>query len=160
MAKPKRLQDRKACQECTLYSEHYIPPFIQKHATVLFVGKKPEREDVKAQRPFSSESLDGPILQSALDELTVPYALTNVIHCRTPNDRDPSQHEINCCHGLLEQDFETVSPDLIVALGATALMCLTGEKGVEKNNGKVWFDYPTPIAVSVHPASVYNHGEY
>lgn len=60
---------------------------------------------------------------------------TNVVKCRPPRNRTPNDHEIRCCAPILIKEINAVNPNLLLALGDTALYTLTGRTGISKHRG-------------------------
>jgi uracil-DNA glycosylase len=78
-----------------------------------------------------------------------------VVHnCRPPNNRKPEADEMAACVGYLERQLDIIQPEVIVALGATAVSGLLGTtEGITRLRGK-WKLYKGRIAVmpTFHPA--------
>ncbi len=89
---------------------------------VMFVGEGPGEEEDKTGRPFVGRA--GRLLTQMMEEVGLPREkvyITNVVKCRPPNNRVPTNQEmLTCSHHLLAQ-IQIVNPKVIVTLGATAL---------------------------------------
>jgi uracil-DNA glycosylase family 4 len=139
------------CKSCTLLDE---PGPVWGHgkanADIMLVGEAPGAEEVDfpkhrtvRMRPFvggSGRTLsvianhaglrrcikrhDGPCSD---DTQTFD---ANVVKCRPPGNRAPTELEIHCCAPLLIQEIEEHNPNVIVTLGETAMNTLTGRKGI------------------------------
>jgi uracil-DNA glycosylase family 4 len=60
-----------------------------------------------------------------------------VVHnCRPPNNRKPTMAEMQACLPFLYQQIEIIQPQIIVALGNTALEGLTSYGSITKRCGK------------------------
>jgi DNA polymerase len=68
--------------------------------------------------------------------------------------KKPSDAEIDACNVWLQQEIEAVGPQLIVALGATAIRALAGRAlPVQASRGRVLtLDDGRPMLVTVHPS--------
>ena len=78
----------------------------------------------------------------------------NIVKCRPPENRKPEPSEIAACKGYLQKQLELIDPEVIVALGATAVEGLFGSTlGITKMRGR-WKMYEGRIAVmpTFHPA--------
>jgi len=110
--------------------------------------------------------LDGCIIEAGLDRADL--WISNAIRCRpaklvmTPRgevwkNRVPTEHEIDCCHGYLDEELKALRPKVIVCMGAEAAMTVFSGRlpgGVLENQGKVqWSDvYNCWIITTVHPS--------
>jgi uracil-DNA glycosylase family 4 len=80
--------------------------------------------------------------------------VTNIVRCRPPDNRKPAPDEMAACIGFLERQLAILQPEVIVALGATAVQGLLGTtEGITRLRGK-WKLYKGRIAVmpTFHPA--------
>lgn len=91
-------------------------------ATILFIGEGPgEQEDAQGE-PFV-----GPagkllvLLLSAQKFESDDYYITNVVKCRPPKNRIPSDEEAEKCLPYLRNQVLLIKPKIIVCLGATAM---------------------------------------
>jgi DNA polymerase len=78
----------------------------------------------------------------------------NIVKCRPPKNRKPEPDEMAACRPYLAEQIELVNPNVIVALGATAVEGLLGiGGGITRLRGK-WRLYQGRIAVmpTFHPA--------
>jgi DNA polymerase len=86
---------------------------------VLFVGEAPGADEDEQGRPFVGRA--GKLLREAIKGAGFEtHAITNVVKCRPPDNRKPTQYEIARCNGYLWNEINATDPGLIVALGATA----------------------------------------
>ncbi len=133
-------------------------------ARVMIVGEQPgDQEDLRGQ-PFVGPA--GQLLRAALAELGWPTEalyLTNAVkhfHHELRGKRrihkTPGQHEAIACLHWLEAEIDALRPQAIVALGATAVRSLLGDKvAVTANEGR-WLARVdgTPVLVCLHPAAI------
>ncbi len=133
-------------------------------ARVMIVGEQPgDQEDLRG-RPFVGPA--GQLLRGALSELGWPSQalyLTNAVkhfHHELRGKRrlhkTPGQREAVACLHWLEAEIEALRPRAIVALGATAVRSLLGDKvAVTANEGR-WLARAdgTPVLVCLHPAAI------
>jgi DNA polymerase len=96
----------------------------------VLIGEAPgEQEDITGI-PFVGRA--GKFLDSVLAELGVDRScvfITNVVRCRPPGNRKPTDEEISQCLPNLVAELKSVRPSIVVALGAVALKALTGRSG-------------------------------
>lgn len=87
----------------------------------MFIGEAPGAEEESKGYAFvgpSGKMLDKWIAYLGLDATEV--YVTNVVKCRPPNNRDPSEDEIASCRPWLEKEIRELDPRLVVPLGRFA----------------------------------------
>ena len=132
------------------------------HPDIAFVGEQPgDQEDLQG-RPFvgpAGQLLDRALAEAGIDrsETYVTNAVKHFKFARRGKKRlhtKPNVGEVKKYRGWLEKELELVQPKLVVALGATALLALTGNvMPVLKNRG------PHDLGghdgyIAVHPSSL------
>lgn len=99
-------------------------------AAIAFIGEAPgEREDAMG-KPFvgrSGKFLDSVLAANGIERRKV--FITNVVRCRPPGNRRPSEEEMQSCRPFLLDELRKVRPKVVVTLGASALHSLTGFSG-------------------------------
>jgi DNA polymerase len=78
----------------------------------------------------------------------------NIVKCRPPKNRTPEPEEMNACMPYLVEQLGLVEPQVIVALGKTAVQGLFGTaEGITRIRGR-WRLYQGRIKVmpTFHPA--------
>lgn len=70
--------------------------------------------------------------------------------------KTPAQQEISACHRWIEGELDTIRPDLVVCLGATAVHALISrDRTVTELRGRIIERAPGPAwLVTVHPSYV------
>jgi DNA polymerase len=123
-------EDARACQDCPLWANATQTVFGagDPHARVMLVGEQPGDEEDRKGLPFVGPA--GRLLDRALEAAGVDrehlYVTNAVKHFKWQLrgkrrlHKTPAQREIDACHQWLEREIETVRPQVIVALGATA----------------------------------------
>jgi len=121
----------------------------------LFVGEGPGAEEDAQGEPFvgpAGKLLDGMLAAIKLARGKDAY-ITNVVKCRPPGNRVPQADEAAACAGYLDRQIELLKPRLIVALGKTAALRLTGEEGsLASQRGRRFTYRGVPLVVTYHPA--------
>lgn len=121
----------------------------------LFVGEGPGSEEDESGEPFVGQAgklLDAMLASIQLSRKTNTY-IANVVKCRPPGNRPPTQEEAASCADWLDRQIDLVSPRLIVALGKTAAVRLTGEEGsLAGLRGRQFTYRGYPLLVTYHPA--------
>ena len=155
------------CGLCNSAQTHYVPTeHGRKRPRVLIVGEAPGQSEDEEGKPFVGDA--GKLLRKAVErayggEDYVAYA--SIVRCRPTNDdganRKPMATEARRCVRYLHKDIQRLQPKVIVALGATALLYLTGKSGgIFKNRGSrtnIFVGGQKYVVVSaLHPAYVAN----
>jgi len=129
-------------------------------ASIAFVGEQPgEQEDLQG-RPFigpAGQLLDGALEQAGIDRREV-YVTNAVKHFKFEQrgkrrlHQKPTAGEVKHYRWWLMQELAFVRPRLVVALGGTAAMALTGRAvSVTQVRGETRFDN-FPGYITVHPS--------
>lgn len=112
------------CDRCSLHDEPFVPHSGDQGARWVVLGEAPGVTEVIEGRPFVGQS--GQLLAAAFSQGEADLNdsfLTNVVCCRPPNNRTPTDMEIACCKPRLDAELaETKNP--ILALGVTACKAL------------------------------------
>ena len=89
------------------------------HSTkIMFIGEAPGESEARTGRPFCGAA--GKILDELIESIGLARAdvyITNVVKDRPPNNRDPSQTEIELYVPFLQKQIEIIKPKVIAALG-------------------------------------------
>lgn len=77
-----------------------------------------------------------------------------VVHnCRPPNNRDPSDEEVERCLPYLRRQIELVDPDVILCVGRIAAQRLLGtDQPIGRLRGRVHDLGGVPVVATYHPA--------
>ena len=133
-------------------------------ASVMLVGEQPGDEEDRTGHPFvvpAGRMLDDALERAGVDRAAV-YITNAVKHFRNEPrgkkriHRKPGLTHIRACEPWLASEIALVRPDLIVAMGATAVRALLArEVKVTADRGRV-FERPdgSPTLVTVHPSSI------
>ena len=159
----------KKCKKCDLYKhrKNAVPGEGPENAKIMFVGEAPGRfEDIQG-KPFvgAAGKLLNEILQISGIKREEVY-ITNIVKCRPPNNRDPTEDEIKKCSPYLDLQISLIKPKLIFTLGRHSSRYLIEKFGgkfpsISSTHGKV-FKFNTLIGnfyiIPVyHPAAaIYN----
>jgi DNA polymerase len=157
--------EAKRCTACPLYKHATQTVFGEGPASARFVmvGEQPGNQEDLAGKPFigpAGQLLDRALDDAGIDRKTV-YVTNAVKHFKfAPRGKRrihsrPNASEVKICTATwLARELDTIEPDLVVALGATAAQALSG-KGVAitKLRGRelLWEDGRRGLA-TVHPS--------
>jgi len=121
----------------------------------MFVGEAPGADEDRLGKPFVGRA--GQLLT---DMITKGMGLSrdqvyiaNVLKCRPPDNRPPTNEEATNCRGYLEQQIAVVRPEFLCLLGRTAASTLLGtSQSMGTLRGK-WHNYRgIPTLVTYHPS--------
>jgi len=144
------------CRRCTLYNgrRQAVPGRGASRARLMVIGSGPDREDDLQGRPFSGP--DGELLTKMLQAIQLnreDVYLTQVIKCRTPEGRPPTQEEIESCGLFLREEIRLVNPDILTALGEGAAKTLIQtNKNLSDLRGRWWPVQNRNLMATFHPA--------
>src|SRR6185437_15127312 len=152
------------CTRCPLY-EHATQTVFGEgsgEATMMFVGEQPGDQEDLAGKPFvgpAGQVFDEALKTAGIDRRTT-YVTNAVKHFKfEPRGKrrihqKPNAGEIRACRFWLDLERDLVKPQLIVAMGATAVSSLIGRTtAVTPLRGKATLlDDGTPMWVTVHPS--------
>ncbi len=99
------------------------------NARLMFVGEGPGADEDAQGLPFVGKS--GQLLNNMIAAMGLrreEVYIANIVKCRPPANRAPEPVEANTCTQFLVKQMDTVQPEFVVALGATAAMYLLGVK--------------------------------
>ena len=153
------------CTGCPLYRAATQTVFGEgpRDARLVLVGEQPgDREDL-AGEPFvgpAGRVLDECLEAAGVDRSTV-YLTNAVKHFKhEPRGKRrihqrPTTDEINACHPWLAAELDAVRPDVVVALGATAVRSLAGRVlPIAASRGHPIDLDGRPMIVTYHPSAV------
>jgi DNA polymerase len=159
------------CTRCPLHTSRTkaVPGEGPLNASVMFVGEAPGRSEDLEGRPFVGSA--GKLLDSLLSSISVERGsvyITNVVKCRPPGNREPSDEEVRACNGYLRRQISIIKPRVIVALGRIAGRTLYEMAGlrwssIRSARGRVvrvkLEGVDVMLTVTYHPAAaLYNPG--
>ncbi|MFL6123344.1 UdgX family uracil-DNA binding protein [Actinophytocola sp.] len=157
------------CRGCDLYKDATQAVFGEgpANATVVIVGEVPGDQEDRQGHPFvgpAGKLLDRALVEAGIDRTKV-YVTNAVKHFKFKQaergkrriHQKPGRTEVVACRPWLLAELDTLRPDLVVLLGATAAQSLlgTGFK-VTQERGKVVElpERPARAVATVHPSSV------
>lgn len=123
-------------------------------AKLMFIGEGPGADEDEQGLPFVGRA--GQLLTKMINAMGLQREdvyIANVVKCRPPENRKPQGDEVGACENYLFAQIANIKPDLMIALGATAMECLlkTEEKIGEKR-GKILPFLGRKLMITYHPA--------
>ena len=148
----------KLCSLCT-NRRNAVPGEGNSKAGIMFIGEAPGRNEDEKGRPFVG--LAGKILDETLDKVGIVRSrifVTNIVKCRPPGNRVPTEDERRVCKNYLEREISIVSPKIICILGRTAYHSMLGGASILGNRGKFVEKDGRLFFLTIHPAAIiYNN---
>ncbi len=148
------------CERCDLSNnrKNTVPGEGSKDADIMIIGEAPGKKEDETGRPFVGRA--GKVLTEALEKAGIKRSdvfITNVVKCRPPKNRNPKKDEIKKCRGYLEDQLETIEPNIIVPLGNSALKTLLGQQRISEKRGEIFEKDGRKYMPTYHPAAtIYN----
>ena len=128
------------------------------NSKIMIIGEGPGANEDMEGKPFvgrAGKLLDKMLASIKLDRTKV--YISNVVNYRPPENRKPTEEEIDRYLPYLKTHIEIINPKILILLGSTALNALIGsEVVISKARGK-WIqkkigETNTWIIASFHPA--------
>lgn len=160
-------ESARACRGCSLCQTATQTVFGEgpADARVMFVGEQPGDQEDLAGRPFVGPA--GQVFNRALEEAGIDrqtvYVTNAVKHFKfEPRGTrrihsKPSSREVAACQPWLKAEIESLHPQWIVCLGATAAQSLLGAAfRVTQNRGRIISDsaHAPQILATIHPSAI------
>lgn len=144
------------CQRCVLAEtrENVVFGEGSLDARLMFVGEAPGSEEDKQARPFVGRA--GKLLTKMIESLGLAREevyIANILKCRPPGNRNPSNNEISECIPFLREQVETISPRVICSLGKFASQTLLNtDTPISKLRGNFHEYSGIKLMPTYHPA--------
>ncbi len=153
-----------SCTRCTLCSTRKQIVFGSGSSTasIMFIAMGPGRIEDETGEPLigpAGQVFTKMIAAAGLSRSSV--YMSNIVMCKLPDDRPPTDLEIAACTPFLNQKIEAIHPKVIVAMGGVAANYLTGQTklGITRLREHNPFVYQgdgfnIPLIVTLHPSYV------
>ncbi len=152
------------CRKCPLHRtrKNPVPGEGGFRKKIMFVGEAPGRREDELGRPFVGAA--GKLLDELLDGIGLSrddVYITNIVKCRPPGNRDPTEEEIRLCSPYLERQISVMKPKIICPLGRFSAKYILEKYGFEMRSissvqGRV-FEGEVTILPMYHPAAALYH---
>lgn len=147
----------KSCTRCVLHEARTQTVFARGNGSsgLCFIGEGPGADEDAQGFPFVGAA--GQLLDKMIAAMGIArddVYVCNIVKCRPPKNRTPEPDEMSACMPFLTEQLSLVEPQVIVALGKTAVQGLFGTvEGITRIRGR-WRLYQGRIAVmpTFHPA--------
>lgn len=126
-------------------------------ARLMLIGEGPGADEDRLGRPFvgrAGQLLDRILEASGFSRKENVY-IANIVKCRPPGNRAPTEEERQACLPHLKAQIRLVNPRIIVLLGSTAVQALVDPAGrISRMRGQ-WFQLgPYCCMPTYHPAAL------
>jgi uracil-DNA glycosylase family 4 len=144
----------------------YVPGIGPRHPKIVIVGEAPSYDELQALKPFVGPS--GKLLDGLLRDAGINRGdcwVTNVCKYFVPPSPKKKQIpfkvraknvgiDLDQSISELRMEIHALQPNVIVALGATALYALTGKEGIQDYRGSILEGMGYKVIPSYHPAHI------
>ncbi len=156
------------CTKCDLCQKRHNTVFGEGNtsARILFIGEAPGANEDSQGIPFVGKA--GNVLDNMLENIGLSRGtltksgdifITNIVKCRPPKNRKPTQEEIEACREYLDRQIAYIDPKIIVCLGKTAASTLLNlDKDMGSLTANAWDYNGKTVIVTYHPASTFYGG--
>jgi DNA polymerase len=124
------------------------------NSDIMFVGEAPGMYEDELGLPFVGRA--GELLTKMIENVLLikreEVYIANIIKCRPPNNRVPSQEEVDCCKEYIIKQIDIVKPKIIVALGMTSYQHLLNDNTpISKARGHILNFNGIKLIPTYHP---------
>lgn len=150
-------QDAAACRKCTeiacsrKQTVFGVGPLT---ARLVMFGEAPGADEDRVGQPFvgaAGQLMDKILIASGLRREDV--YIMNSLKCRPPNNRTPTDIEIENCRPFFDSQLETIQPEYIICWGAVAVRAvLKTTESVGRLRGRFHQYRGAKVLVTYHPA--------
>ena len=122
------------CKKCDLYKTRNKPVVGEGSidSNIFFIGEAPGRNEDISGKPFVGKA--GKIFDDLLKSIKMKrndVYITNILKCRSQNNRNPIKAEIKACTKYLTDQINIIKPKIIVTLGNFAKDFIFNKFGLE-----------------------------
>ena len=145
------------CTKCELCKTRVnaVPGKGNQNAKIVFIGEAPGRTEDQRGEPFvgaAGKKLTDMLERNGVSRKSV--YITNVVKCRPPNNRIPTEEERLSCREHLEKEIVAINPKIICILGNTASNSILGQAEITKNHGQTVEKNGRVYFLTFHPAAI------
>ena len=126
---------------------------------ILFLGEAPGKREDDTGKPF--QGVAGQILRALMHASGISIIhshILNVLKCRPPDNRNPTDEELHNCRPFLEHQLKVIRPKAIVAMGryAQAFVLKQDPSTIQvlKNAGTETTYAGIPAVLTFHPSYI------
>lgn len=144
------------CTRCGLHKTRTrtVPGQGSSSPDIMFVGEAPGADEDREGVAFIGAA--GQLLTRMIEAMGYTrdqVFIGNILKCRPPNNRTPTDAEMATCLPYLKAQIEVLKPKVIIALGSTAVQGLLGpDARISRLRGKWMHVEGTDLMPTYHPA--------
>jgi DNA polymerase len=131
-------------------------------ARLVFVGEAPGAEEDRQGVPFVGRA--GQKLTQIIEAIGLSRSevyIANVLKCRPPGNRNPSQEEIKVCESYLIAQLHLIKPRVICALGTFAAQTLLRtNQSISRLRGRFHTYQGIKLMPTYHPAFILRNPKF
>lgn len=145
-----------ACDACGLCKGRTktVPGQGNAHPEIAFIGEGPGHDEDQQGLAFVGEA--GQLLTRMIGAMGYSRDdvwIGNIVKCRPPDDRSPTENEMQSCLPYLKEQLAILQPKVIVCLGATAVKgLLATTEGIPRMRGQWQSFNGIDVMPTFHPA--------
>lgn len=125
-------------------------------SSVMLIGEGPGEQEDKKGLPFVGPA--GKLLDLLMEALMInndQVYIANIVKCRPPGNRVPSEEEAEKCLPFLRNQVALIKPKIIVCLGSTAMQFIIDKKAKITQIRGQWIERKGYwIMPTFHPAAL------
>lgn len=149
------IKDCKKCKLC-VNRTNIVFGVGDRKSGIMLVGEGPGADEDRTGEPFVGKA--GQLMNKAFEGLDIKREklyIANIVKCRPPSNRVPTDEEAVACLDYLRNQVILVNPKIIVLMGSTALKNILGkEHGITADRGK-WVEKKGILYMPTwHPAAL------
>ncbi|QOJ16058.1 MAG: uracil-DNA glycosylase [Planctomycetia bacterium] len=142
----------RGCTRCELHAGRTQTVFGvgDSRAELVFVGEGPGADEDRTGEPFVGRA--GQLLTKMIAAMTLTRErvyIANVVKCRPPGNRTPTEPEMTSCAPFLFRQLAILRPKVIVTLGAPAAHTLLATTTPIGRLRGQFYDFPPPPLASL-----------
>lgn len=133
------------------------------NAEILFIGEGPGYWENLKEEPFVGNA--GKLLDTVLRAISIPREsvyITNIVHHRPPENRDPEPSEISAYGKYLDKIIKIIDPKIIITLGRFSMGKFLPGASISSIHGKIqrvnWKGKDIVVLPMYHPAAALRNG--
>ncbi len=147
-----------SCKKCNLYKTrtNIVLGKGNINTNLMFVAEAPGRQEDLTGTPFVGNS--GQLFDKILETVDITrdeIYLTNIVKCRPPENRNPTETEKQACLPYLRNQVALIHPKIIVCLGRVAAQTIIrSDFKIAKEHGNFFERKGYFLTATYHPSAL------